>query len=122
MREAGFEPALPEERRLKRRVLDHSTIRASIVTLASQTCCNVYFRFRFLYILFCFIGFSNNHLPLIQRDVPPPFHIHFFSLNGFRLMCCFIHSFIYSLLHSSIYASVAIAIARYVVVILNIVM
>ena len=28
MRGAGFEPALPEERRLKRRVLDHSTTRA----------------------------------------------------------------------------------------------
>jgi hypothetical protein len=37
MREAGFEPALPEERRLKRRVLDHSTIRAFIVTLALRT-------------------------------------------------------------------------------------
>ena len=114
MREAGFEPALPEERRLKRRVLDHSTIRASIITLSSQTCCNVYFRFRFLYILFCFIGFSNNHLPLIQRDVPPPFHIQFVSLNGFRLMCCFIasllHCFIASLLHSSIYATVAVSV------------
>ena len=28
MREAGFEPALPREHRLKRCVLNHSTIRA----------------------------------------------------------------------------------------------
>jgi hypothetical protein len=29
MREAGFEPALPREHRLKRCVLNHSTIRAT---------------------------------------------------------------------------------------------
>jgi hypothetical protein len=48
MREAGFEPALPEERRLKRRVFNHSTIRAFIVTLPSQT----FLHFWFLCIFF----------------------------------------------------------------------
>ena len=50
MREAGFEPALPEERRLKRRVLDHSTIRASIVTNIVVTSI-----FGFGFFLFCFV-------------------------------------------------------------------
>ena len=37
MRQAGFEPAHPEITRLKLVAIDHSAIRAFIVTLSSQT-------------------------------------------------------------------------------------
>ena len=38
MREAGFEPALPREHRLKRCVLNHSTIRAKTLKKIYAPC------------------------------------------------------------------------------------
>ena len=53
MREAGFEPAHPEITELKPVALDHSAIRAFIVTLSSQT----FLDFSFSIPLYFLLGF-----------------------------------------------------------------
>ena len=82
MREAGFEPAHPEIVGLKSTALDHSAIRAHIVTLSSQIFMVFHFWFK-LYFGFVSLG-SRTNLTFRETAHLPPFHNHYFSLSSFH--------------------------------------
>ncbi len=94
MREAGFEPAHPEITELKPVALDHSAIRAFIVTLSSQTFLD--FHFRFLCIFFWVLLKLGPNNASITRHT----HTHTHLATSLALLpVMYSHLFFKSVLH-----------------------